>query len=158
MQKIARDCFVRIRYKPVFKEDVPEAFKRPIEIGFVYGRERIPSPIEEAILNKSSGEKIKITLKPEQAYGPHLPYLIKEIKISSLKNPENLEIGKWYIEKNRYGEPTFFKVLKIEEGKIVADFNHPGAGKEIELEIEILEVREASPTEVLIAEFRSCHT
>ncbi len=158
MKKISQDCFVRLRYRPVFEEEVPEPFKRPIEISFVYGRERIPSPIEEAILNKAAGEKIKIKLKPEQAYGPHLPYLIKEIEISSLKNPENLEVGKWYVEENKYGEPTFFKVLKIEEGKVVGDFNHPGAGKEIGLEIEIIEVREATPTEVLIAEFKSCHT
>jgi len=159
MKKVSQDCFVRLRYRPVLQEKgLPPWLERPVEMRFVYGRERIPSPIEEAILNRTAGEKIQISLKPEQAYGPHLPYLIKEIEISSLKDPEKLKVGEWYTEENAYGEPTFFKVLKIEEGKVLADFNHPCAGKEITLEIEILEVREASPTEILIAEFKSCQT
>ncbi|MCS7199816.1 MAG: hypothetical protein RMI63_00065 [Caldimicrobium sp.] len=50
----------------------------------------------------------------------------------------------------------FFKILEVKNGKVKADFNHPAAGKEILMKIEILEARPATAYEIMAAELRAC--
>lgn len=155
--KITKDTFVRLRYcMEIEGEKTPEWFSKPIEVSFVFGREAIPTIIERAIENKEENERVEVTIPPQSAYGPHLNYLVKEIELSSLKYPEKVIPGEWYEEVSPYGSRTFFKVLEIRGNKVVADFNHPAAGKNVLMKIEILEVRPATSYEIMSAELRAC--
>ncbi|MFN3921378.1 MAG: peptidylprolyl isomerase [Caldimicrobium sp.] len=155
--KITKDTFVRLRYcMEIEGEKTPEWFSKPIEVSFVFGREAIPTIIERAIENKEENEKVVVTIPPQSAYGPHLNYLVKELELSSLKYPEKVIPGEWYEEVSPYGSRTFFKVLEIRGDKVVADFNHPAAGKNVLMKIEILEVRPATSYEIMSAELRAC--
>lgn len=155
--KIERDAFVRLRYfMEIEGEKTPEWFSRSIEVSFIFGREPIPAIIERAILGKEVGEKVEVTIPPQSAYGPRLDYLVKEIDLKSLKHPEKVKVGEWYEEVSPYGSRTFFKVLEIRGDKVIADFNHPAAGKNVIMKIEVLEARPASAYEIMAAELRAC--
>lgn len=155
--KIERDSFVRLRYfMEIEGEKTPEWFSRPIEVSFIFGREPIPAIIERAILGKEAGEKVEVTIPPQSAYGPRLDYLVKEIDLKSLKHPEKVKVGEWYEEVSPYGSRTFFKVLEIRGDKVIADFNHPAAGKNVIMKIEVLEARPATAYEIMAAELRAC--
>ncbi len=154
---IKQDFFVKIRYQMNLKnEKAPEWFSQVYETSFVLGKEPLPQIIEDNLLNKKEGDIIEILIPPESAYGPHLPYLIREIDINSLKHPEKLKVGEWYDEITPYGSRTSFKVLEIKENKVKADFNHPAAGKEVIMKIKILEARPATAYEILSAEIKAC--
>ncbi len=154
---IGKDYYVRLRYRlEIPGEKAPEWFSRPLEVAFILGREVIPSLIENAIVGREQGERVEVTIPPQSAYGPHLSYLVKEIDLSSLKHPERVIPGEWYEEVSPYGSRTFFKVLEVREDKVVADFNHPAAGKEVLMKIEILEARPATAYEIMSAELRAC--
>ena len=155
--KIERDSFVRLVYSMSIEgEKTPEWFSRPIEVSFIFGREPIPLIIEKAILGKEQGETVEITIPPRSAYGPRLDYLVKEVDLNSLKHPEKVIPGEWYEEVSPYGSRTFFKVLEIRGDKVIADFNHPAAGKNVIMKIEVLEVRPATAYEIMAAELRAC--
>lgn len=155
--KVDVDHMVRLRYfMEIEGEKTPHWFSRPIEVAFIFGREPIPPIIEEAIKNKDAGETVSVTIPPQSAYGPRLDYLVKEIDISTLKHPEKIIPGEWYEEVSKYGSRTVFKVLEVKNNKVVADFNHPAAGKNVLMKIEILEVRPASSYEIMAAELRAC--
>ncbi len=155
--KIERDSFVRLVYSMSIEgEKTPEWFSRPIEVSFIFGREPIPLIIEKAILGKEQGETVEITIPPQSAYGPRLDYLVKEVDLNSLKHPEKVIPGEWYEEVSPYGSRTFFKVLEIRGDKVIADFNHPAAGKNVIMKIEVLEVRPATAYEIMAAELRAC--
>jgi len=156
MDSIKKDFFVKIRYYLELKEEkAPSWFSQPVEVSFILGREAIPKIIEEAVVGKKEGDEVEIFIPPESAYGPHLPYLIKEVDINTLKHPEKIKVGEWYEEINKYGSRISFKVLEIEGNKIKADFNHPAAGKNVIMKIKILEARPATSFEILSAEFRA---
>ncbi len=155
--QIGRDAFVRLRYHmEIEKEKTPEWFSRPLEVSFIFGREAIPTIIERAIEGKKEGDSVEVIIPPQSAYGPHLDYLVKEIELSSLKHPEKVVPGEWYEEVTSYGSRTFFKVLEVRDNKVIADFNHPAAGKNVLMKIEILEVRSATAYEIMAAELRAC--
>lgn len=155
--KISKDTFVRLRYfMEIEGEKTPEWFSKTLEVSFIFGRESIPAIIERAIENKEEKEKVEVNIPPQSAYGPHLSYLVKEIELSSLKHPEKVVPGEWYEEISPYGSRTFFKVLELKGDKVVADFNHPAAGKNVLMKIEILEVRPATAYEIMSAELRAC--
>ncbi len=157
MNSITKDFFVRIKYFLKLKnEKAPSWFSKPVEVGFILGREPVPKIIEEAVMGKKKGEEAEIIIPPESTYGPYLPYLIKEVDINTLKYPERIKIGEWYEEINKYGSRVSFKVLEINGNKIKADFNHPAAGKTVIMRIKILEARPATSFEILSAEFKAC--
>lgn len=154
---IEKDFFVKIKYKlELENEKGPEWFSKENEIFFVLGREPVPKVIEEAIIGKKPGDSIKVTLPPEKAFGPYLPYLIKEIEIEHFKNPEKLKEGEWYEDVSPYGSITYFKVLEIKDKKVKVDFNHPAAGKTVIINLEILEARPATLYEIMSAEIKAC--
>jgi len=157
MDLIKKDFFVKIRYHLELKEEkAPSWFSQPMEANFILGREPVPKIIEEAVVGKREGEEVEVVIPPETAYGPHLPYLIREVDINTLKYPEKIKVGEWYEETSKYGSRTSFKVLEIDGDKIKADFNHPAAGKTVIMKIKILEARPATSFEILSAEFRAC--
>jgi len=157
MEFIKKDFFVKIVYHLELKDEkAPSWFSQPMEVSFILGREPVPKIIEDAVMGKKEGEEIEVVIPPESAYGPHLPYLIKEIDINTLKHPEKVKEGEWYEEVNKYGSRVSFKVLEIKGEKIKADFNHPAAGKTVIMKIKILEARPATSFEILSAEFRAC--
>ncbi|MCX7613735.1 MAG: FKBP-type peptidyl-prolyl cis-trans isomerase [Caldimicrobium sp.] len=155
--KIEKDAYVRLRYSlEIVGEKTPSWFSKPYEVAFIMGREVIPAVIEKAIEGKSAGEKVEVIIPHQSAYGPHLSYLVKEISLESLKHPEKIIPGEWYEEVSPYGSRTFFKVLDVKDGKVKADFNHPAAGKEVAMKIDILEARPATAYEIMAAELRAC--
>ncbi len=156
MDSIKKDFFVKIRYYLELKEEkAPSWFSQPVEVSFILGRDAVPKIIEEAVVGKKEGDEVEIVIPSHSAYGPHLPYLIKEVDINTLKHPEKIKVGEWYEEINKYGSRISFKVLEIEGNKIKADFNHPAAGKNVIMKIKILEARPATSFEILSAEFRA---
>uniref|UniRef100_A0A7C4NTY8 Peptidyl-prolyl cis-trans isomerase n=1 Tax=Thermodesulfobacterium geofontis TaxID=1295609 RepID=A0A7C4NTY8_9BACT len=156
MDFIKKDFFVKIRYHLELKEEkAPSWFSQPMEVSFILGREAIPKIIEEAVVGKKEGDEIEVVIPPHSAYGPYLPYLIKEVDINTLKHPEKIKVGEWYEEINKYGSRVSFKVLEINGDKIKADFNHPAAGKTVIMKIKVLEARPATSFEILSAEFRA---
>jgi FKBP-type peptidyl-prolyl cis-trans isomerase SlyD len=155
--KIEKDSFVRLVYSMEIEgEKTPSWFSRSIEVFFIYGREPVPTIIERAIFGKEKGEKVEILIPPHSAYGPRLDYLVKEVDLNSLKHPEKVIPGEWYEEVSPYGSRTFFKVLEVRGDKVIADFNHPAAGKNVIMKIEVLEVRPATAYEIMAAELRAC--
>ncbi|WP_028840689.1 FKBP-type peptidyl-prolyl cis-trans isomerase [Thermodesulfobacterium hveragerdense] len=157
MEGIKEDFYVKVFYRLGLEEEkAPEWFSQELETSFILGREHIPRVIEEAILGKKEGDEVKIVLPPESAYGPHLPYLIKEVEISSLKHPEKIKVGEWYDEVSPYGARISFKVLEVNGDKIKADFNHPAAGKNVVITLKVLEARPATPYEIMAAEMKAC--
>jgi len=156
MDSVKKDFFVKIRYHLELKEEkAPSWFSQPMEVSFILGKEPVPKIIEEAVVGKKEGDEVEVVIPSESAYGPYLPYLIKEVDINTLKHPEKIKVGEWYEEINKYGSKVSFKVLEIKGDKIKADFNHPAAGKTVIMKIKVLEARPATSFEILSAEFRA---
>ena len=148
--KVGLDTIVKVDISMEVKEGItPELIRRPSTIEFIYGRDRVHPVIEKAILGHEKDECISVEIPPEQAFGPYNPDLVNEIPKSGLSSPETLKEGEFHQEQTPYGNTISFTVKEINEDYILADFNHPAAGRTITVNARILDVRKASVMDIM---------
>jgi len=95
---------------------------------------------DKAVASMKVGEKISIHLMPEEAYGELDPSAVFTIETSQMPGSENLEVGQRVYLTNMYGQQFPALVTAKEGNSITFDANHEMAGKELNFEIELVEV------------------
>ncbi len=156
-KKIVPNMVVTLTYQlEIEGKETPPWFARPMRVNFVFGRDPLMPIIEQAIAGAKEGEELKVTIPPEQAYGPYDKNLIQEIPLDQLKHPEQVEEGQYYQEVTPSGRQLMFFVLKKENGKVLADFNHPAAGHNVIMKIKVDEVRQATAFDMAACDMRNC--
>ncbi len=116
-----------------------------LPVSYVYGGDtELVGGVDEAIRGKVAGEKVEVTVPPEQAFGDHDPDLTFTDNVANVP-PEFRRLGAEVEMRNDEGEARTFYVTDIEGDKLTVDGNHPMAGKTINVNISILEVRDATP-------------
>lgn len=139
---IKPDSFVTIHYT-AREIDGRLLDATPIDkpLSYRLGQGELPEDIEKGILGLSIGDKKKIILPPEKAFGEYSKDNVLEIPKSFIPD-ENNEItkGKFLELKDADGNSYRGVVLEVQPDNFVIDFNHPLAGKTIEYNIEIVKI------------------
>jgi FKBP-type peptidyl-prolyl cis-trans isomerase SlyD len=115
---------------------------------FISGNHQILPGLEEAIGNMIIGSKKNIKLAAADAYGEYDENAVQKINRSLFPEEAELEIGMTYFAHSPEGQHLQFVITKIENEDITVNFNHPLAGKNLEFDVELLDVRDATPEEV----------
>ena len=100
--------------------------------------EMLPT-LEECFVGLEEGSIHRFALQPEQAFGPHREELIEVVKREHMPDEEIEPMSVMEFtapDGSRYSG----LVREIDTEKAVIDFNHPLAGKAIQLEVEIIGV------------------
>ena len=95
--------------------------------------------IINALTRAQSGDEFSVELEPEEAFGHHNPDLTFTDDIQN-SPPHARQIGAEIEAKNDAGEVHSFRVVRIEEGKITVDANHPYAGKALTYRVNVKQV------------------
>lgn len=93
---------------------------------------------EKGVLGMEQGESKKITLAPEEAYGPYNSDYVIKVERTKLPPDLNPEIGMYMEMQTPSGEPVTVKVIDMDEGSITLDANAPLAGKTLTFDIELV--------------------
>jgi FKBP-type peptidyl-prolyl cis-trans isomerase 2 len=109
----------RIKYGPV-----------PI----IFGADMILKSLEEEIKKMNVGEKKKIELKSEQAFGQRDTKLIKIFTEKQFKEQDMRPVPGLIVEINDLRG----RVLSVNAGRVKVDFNHPLSGKDLSYDVEIV--------------------
>lgn len=96
---------------------------------------------DAAVADLEVGQTVDVHLMPEEAYGMPDPNAIFTLEIAQLPGSEDLEVGQQVYLSNQYGQPFPVKVTAKDEKTITFDANHEMAGKELNFQIELVEVR-----------------
>ncbi len=148
--RVETDTVVKVRYNlEVEKGNTPPELDRAFEAEFLYGRDPVIPVLEKAIWNLEEGENVEVVIPPEQAFGKYRKSLVNEIAISQISRPDRLKKGEIYQEVTATGHEMRFTVKDIRGDTVIADFNHPAAGKHLRLKAEIVSVRAATSLDIL---------
>ena len=121
---------------------------------FIFGIGMMIPSFEENLETLVSGDTFSFTLAPEDAYGEYEEEAVVEIPISSFADEsgnvdrDRLQTGSPLQMMDQQGRAYHGVVLEPRLESIVVDFNHPMSGKTLHFTGEILEVREATPSEL----------
>ena len=144
---ITKDKYVSLTYNITDTSgEVLERIDLPIQ--YIHGRDsQVIETIEKALDGKKQGDEVSVSLGPEEAFGEHQEELTFTDDVDNVP-VQFQQIGAEVEFQNDQGEVKIFRVVKIEDGKLTVDGNHPFAGKTITYNITVNEVRDATPEEL----------
>jgi len=146
--KISNNKVVTVNYTMKnSKGEVLDSSAEHEALCYVQGSGEVISGLEKAVEGKTKGDKLSIIVPPEDAYGLLSEDDIEELPLSSFEDPEEIEVGT-EIEVEYEDDIEIAVVTKIEGDKVTVDFNHPLAGETLYLDLEVIEVREATEEEL----------
>ena len=146
---VAKDAVVHISYVlRDSKGEILDESSADETFEYLQGHQNVVPGLEKALEGKSNGEKIKVSLTPDEGYGDYDPALLRRIPKSEfpakMRNPkvgEMLQIQEdevWRV----------WTVDKVEADVIVINGNHELAGQDLHFEVEIHGVRKATAEEI----------
>jgi len=148
--QIAAKTFVTIHYTLTdTKGDVLDSSEGPDDaepLSFVHGAGMIVPGLEKALLGKSAGDHVKVTIGPEDGYGARQESLLQ--KVSRDEFPEgDIEVGMRF-RGHGPGGARVLTVVGIDQDQVTLDANHPLAGATLNFDVKVLGVREVTPEDM----------
>ena len=116
------------------------SYDRGEPLEFVCGAGMMIPGFDAAVAQMDIGQVIDIHLMPEEAYGMPDPSAIFSLAIADLPGAEEAEVGQRVYLYNSMGQPVPVTVAAKDETNITFDANHEMAGKELNFQIQLLEV------------------
>lgn len=120
-------------------------------IVYLHGHPGLIKGLEEALAGKKAGDKFTVTVAPEQAYGQRQEDAQQRISVKHIINPGNRKVQYkpgMVVQVNTSEGPREVVVLKAGLKTVDVDVNHLLAGKTLTFDIDVVDVRDASPEEI----------
>lgn len=114
---------------------------------YLHGANNIVPGLENALEGKSAGERISVSIAPQDAYGEHDPSLVQAVPRDRFPPGMEIKAGSQFQAQTEAG-PRSIKVVDVQGDSVTVDANHPLAGMSLNFEVEIVDVREAAPEEL----------
>ncbi len=141
MSLITKKSTVTLHFDIRLKDgSVAESTKGFKPLSFTLGDGTFSEKFEEKLLGYKVGDKPKIMLLPEEAFGEPHPANIFQIPVDKFKNLEGLEQGSVFLFTQPSGQEIPGIIRAIDTYEVTVDFNHPLAGQVVLFEIEIVAV------------------
>lgn len=115
---------------------------------YLHGHNQIVLGLEKALLGLKAGDKKKVQVSPEEGYGDIDPSLITMAKTNQFPKGAELEVGVQFMAEDADGNNVVFTIVEIEGDDLTLDGNHPLAGETLNFDVEIIEMRDATPQEL----------
>ncbi|WP_196159318.1 peptidylprolyl isomerase [Reinekea sp. G2M2-21] len=144
---ITKDTVVELHYAMSEGETLIESSHEGDSVFMLQGHKNMLGAIEEAIEGKAAGDKIEVTLTPEQAYGVRQENSIQRIPIKHLQGSKKWRPGMVAMVDSNQGRKQV-TVVKVGKFNADCDINHPLAGKTLSFVIDIVSVRAANADEI----------
>lgn len=116
-------------------------------LSYLHGTGNFIPGLEAALSGKSAGDKLNVSVEPEQAYGVRNDGMIQELPRSAFEGIEDIQEGMQFQAHSEQGTRVI-TVMKVDGDRITVDANHPLAGQTLNFEVEVDSVRNATEEEI----------
>lgn len=145
--KIERNRVVAIHY--TLKDDAGTVIdssegKEPLR--YLHGNNNLIPGLEKALEGHEAGNQLHVRIPPEEGYGLRDQKMVQEVPKDIFEN-EKIEAGMQFQAQAKDGI-HIFTIAEIRDDVVIVDGNHPLAGVNLNFDIAVVSVREASPEEI----------
>jgi len=147
--KVGKDKVVLMHY--TLKNDagdVIDSSDGADPLPFLQGHGNIIPGLESALEGSKVGDKLDVSIEPEEGYGLPMKDAIQEIPSSALQGVDEVKVGMQLQSQDKDGNAFLVTVTKIEDDKITVDGNHPLAGQTLHFSVSIESIRKAEAEEL----------
>lgn len=117
-------------------------------LAYLHGRGNIIPGLENSLVGKSVGDVLNVKVEPSEGYGEVNPDMIQVLEKEVFQGVDEIEVGMSFDAEGPDGARYNLVVTKVEGDDITVDANHPLAGVELNFDVQIVDVREATSEEL----------
>ena len=146
---IVAGSVVTIHYKLTLENgQVIDSSEGQDPLAYLHGANGLVPGLENALGGKTAGEKLAVTVSPEDGYGERDPEGIQEVPRTAFPDDAELEAGVQFQATDQDDNPIMGTIEAVDDKTVKVDFNHPLAGKTLNFDVEVVGIRAASAEEV----------
>lgn len=123
---------------------------------FLFGSGEIIPGLENALQGKATGDQLKVKIAPTDGYGEYDKNLTRTVPRKAFQSTNDLAVGMQFEAMTEDG-PVVMSITKVEGDNITVDANHPLAGKNLNFDVKIVAIREATKDEVTHGHAHGAH-
>ncbi len=147
IKTVQDNLVVTLDYTLIVEEEILESTEDGEPIEFIQGIGQIIPGLEDALYGMKVGEKKKVVIEPENAYGDYDPQSLEVARKEEFSEDIPLDVGTFLDLRDDDDDVLSAQIVEADEDTITLDFNHPLAGKTLTFEILVTDLREASDEE-----------
>lgn len=146
--KITRDKVVAVHY--TLRNDSGDTIDSSTggePLAYLHGTGSILPGLESALEGHEPGEKISVRLPAKEGYGERSDALVQVVPRKALATIGKIKVGTQFHAQVQ-GGTRVMTIVAIEREEITIDANHPLAGVDLNFEVEVVDVRDATADEL----------
>lgn len=117
-------------------------------MAYMHGAHHIVSGLEEAMEGRVVGDKFSVRVPPEKGYGQHHADGVQKVHRSNFPKDVDIQVGMEFEAMAQDGHRIHVRVVETIGAYVTIDANHPLAGQNLNFDIEVVEVRDATAEEL----------
>ena len=145
---ITRDSVVTIHY--TLKDDagaVIDSSASGEPLAYLHGHGNIVPGLERALSGRDAGDKLSVRVPPAEGYGEYDNQLVQSVPRRALRGIKDVQPGMHLHAQTEAGTRTV-TVTRVQGDMVTLDANHPLAGKNLNFDIQVEDVRQATEEEL----------
>jgi FKBP-type peptidyl-prolyl cis-trans isomerase SlyD len=115
---------------------------------YLHGASNIIPGLENALSGKAAGEELSVAVSPEDAYGIRDESMLQQVPKNMFEDTGQIAVGTQFHAQGPNGEMLVVTVIEVQDEHVLVDGNHPLAGVDLNFDVKIIDVRDASEEEV----------
>lgn len=150
METIQNESVVEINYTLTDETGVVlDSSEMSGPLSYIQGKRNIIPGLEKELQDKKVGDKIKVTVQPDDAYGHYNQDMVQTTTLNEFgEDAAKVQLGTQVELESDQGEIMVATVTKIEGQNVTLDANHPLAGAQLLFDVEVTSLREATAQEL----------
>ena len=117
-------------------------------LAYLHGAGNIIPGLENALTGKAVGDAMTVAVSAAEGYGEVQKELIQDVPRSSFQGIDEIEIGMQFEAQTGQGGAVPVTVTAVTDETITVDGNHPLAGKNLNFDVTIEAIRDATEEEL----------
>jgi FKBP-type peptidyl-prolyl cis-trans isomerase SlyD len=145
---IAQDQVVSINY--TLKDDAGAVIDRSAAgepLTYLHGHGNLIPGLERELAGKNTGDRLQVKIAPADGYGEYDRALVQKVPRRALKGIADVRVGMRLQAQTEDGARPV-TVTHLTGDMVTLDGNHPLAGKNLNFEVEVAQVRAATAEEL----------
>ena len=115
---------------------------------YIHGMGMIIPGLEQALEGQVVGASLNVSIAPEDGYGVVDLQMIEEVPRESFRDVDTIEVGMQFEAQTEKGDTVAVTVTAVSDDTVTVDGNHPLAGKTLNFDVSVEEVRDATEEEL----------